>query len=342
MAVDGDGVIQAITVEHVADIGAYPACPAVMDAALLVGSLQDPAARLLDVDGLDQHDGQGRVPRPVDVRDDGAGDGDRLRRARDRARSRRVPAQEPARARATCRTPRRPARCSPRSRRSRRSTRRSRCSTTRRSARSRRRRAPKAAISGSGSACTWSPRRWVAPRCTPRAPRCASSRAARVVAFLGTTSHGQSVETTMAQVVADTLGVGYDDVTVVQADTQSTPYGPGTGGSRTAVIAGGAARAADPRGARQGAPGRRARDGGVARRPRDRRQHGVGAGHAEQVDLVARRRADRVRELRHAAARAHERARGHRALPARRGSPRGRTPRTPASSRSTPTRGCRW
>jgi carbon-monoxide dehydrogenase large subunit len=66
----------------------------------------------------------------------------------------------------------------------------------------------------------------------------------RVVAYLGTTSHGQSVETTMAQVVADTLGVAYDDVTIVQADTQSTPYGPGTGGSRTAVIAGGAAREA--------------------------------------------------------------------------------------------------
>jgi carbon-monoxide dehydrogenase large subunit len=48
----------------------------------------------------------------------------------------------------------------------------------------------------------------------------------------------------MAQVVADTLGVAYDDVTIVQADTQSTPYGPGTGGSRTAVIAGGAAREA--------------------------------------------------------------------------------------------------
>jgi carbon-monoxide dehydrogenase large subunit len=66
----------------------------------------------------------------------------------------------------------------------------------------------------------------------------------KVVAFLGTTSHGQSIETTMAQIVADTLGVRYDDVTVVQADTQSTPYGPGTGGSRTAVIAGGAAREA--------------------------------------------------------------------------------------------------
>ncbi len=66
----------------------------------------------------------------------------------------------------------------------------------------------------------------------------------KVVAFLGTTSHGQSVETTMAQIVADTVGVSYEDVTVVQADTQSTPYGPGTGGSRTAVIAGGAAREA--------------------------------------------------------------------------------------------------
>jgi carbon-monoxide dehydrogenase large subunit len=47
-----------------------------------------------------------------------------------------------------------------------------------------------------------------------------------VVAVLGTTSHGQSVETTMAQVIADELGVDYEDVTVVQADTQSTPYGP--------------------------------------------------------------------------------------------------------------------
>jgi aerobic carbon-monoxide dehydrogenase large subunit len=66
----------------------------------------------------------------------------------------------------------------------------------------------------------------------------------KVVAYLGTTSHGQSVETTMAQLVADALGVPYDDVTVVQGETDSTPYGPGTGGSRTAVVAGGAARQA--------------------------------------------------------------------------------------------------
>lgn len=63
----------------------------------------------------------------------------------------------------------------------------------------------------------------------------------KVVAYLSTTSHGQSVETTMAQIIADDLGVAYDDVTVVQADSQATPWGPGTGGSRTAVIAGGAA-----------------------------------------------------------------------------------------------------
>jgi aerobic carbon-monoxide dehydrogenase large subunit len=65
-----------------------------------------------------------------------------------------------------------------------------------------------------------------------------------VTAYLGTASHGQSVETTMAQVIADTLGVDYDRVTVVQGTTQGTPWGGGTGGSRTAVVAGGAAKMA--------------------------------------------------------------------------------------------------
>ena len=78
----------------------------------------------------------------------------------------------------------------------------------------------------------------------PRRRRSRSTPSGRVVAYLGTTSHGQSIETTMAQIVAEHLGVAYDDVTIVQADSQSTPYGPGTGGSRTAVVAGGAAREA--------------------------------------------------------------------------------------------------
>ncbi|WP_420637464.1 xanthine dehydrogenase family protein molybdopterin-binding subunit [Candidatus Poriferisocius sp.] len=60
--------------------------------------------------------------------------------------------------------------------------------------------------------------------------------------FMGTGSHGQSLETTMAQLVADELGVRPEDVTLHQG--HGSGYGFGTGGSRSAVIAGGAARAA--------------------------------------------------------------------------------------------------
>jgi len=66
----------------------------------------------------------------------------------------------------------------------------------------------------------------------------------KVHVLLGTGSHGQSIETTMAQVVAEHLGVDYDDVAVLQGDTDVAPFGGGTGGSRTAVVAGGAAREA--------------------------------------------------------------------------------------------------
>jgi len=66
----------------------------------------------------------------------------------------------------------------------------------------------------------------------------------KVTVMLGTGSHGQGVETTMAQVVAEYLGVAIDDVVVVQGDTASSPFGGGTGGSRTAVVAGGATREA--------------------------------------------------------------------------------------------------
>jgi carbon-monoxide dehydrogenase large subunit len=58
---------------------------------------------------------------------------------------------------------------------------------------------------------------------------------------MSSASHGQSVETTVAQVLADQLGVDIDDVTVVQGDTAASPYGPGTGGSRSAVLVSGAA-----------------------------------------------------------------------------------------------------
>jgi carbon-monoxide dehydrogenase large subunit len=66
----------------------------------------------------------------------------------------------------------------------------------------------------------------------------------KVVVSMGTGSHGQGLETTMPQVVAEELGVPLDDVVLVQGDTASTPFGRGTGGSGSAVIGGGACREA--------------------------------------------------------------------------------------------------
>jgi len=61
---------------------------------------------------------------------------------------------------------------------------------------------------------------------------------------MSTASHGQSLETTIAQVVADELGVELARVRVQQGDTDATPFGSGTGGSRSAVIPTNAARLA--------------------------------------------------------------------------------------------------
>ena len=69
----------------------------------------------------------------------------------------------------------------------------------------------------------------------------------QVQALMSSGNHGQSLETTIAQIVADRLGVDVDDVTVVQGDTASAPFGPGTGGSRSAVILSGAADSAAQR-----------------------------------------------------------------------------------------------
>jgi aerobic carbon-monoxide dehydrogenase large subunit len=53
--------------------------------------------------------------------------------------------------------------------------------------------------------------------------------------------HGQSHETTLAQLAADELGVSIESVRLRFGDTRRTPFGPaGTGGSRSATLAGGA------------------------------------------------------------------------------------------------------
>lgn len=62
----------------------------------------------------------------------------------------------------------------------------------------------------------------------------------KVTVLVGTHSHGQSHETTFAQVVADELGVPLADVKIIEGDTTAVPYGWGTWGSRSAVTGGGA------------------------------------------------------------------------------------------------------
>jgi len=62
--------------------------------------------------------------------------------------------------------------------------------------------------------------------------------------FLGSGAHGQGLETTTAQLVAEFLGVHVDDVSVHQGDTESTPFGPGTGGSRSGPMLGAAVQQA--------------------------------------------------------------------------------------------------
>ena len=57
---------------------------------------------------------------------------------------------------------------------------------------------------------------------------------------VGVHSHGQGLETTLAQVANEVLGIDPDKVKVVHGDTAYTPYSTGTWGSRCAVMAGGA------------------------------------------------------------------------------------------------------
>ncbi len=68
----------------------------------------------------------------------------------------------------------------------------------------------------------------------------------QVTAFISHANGGQGHLTTFAQVVADQLGAKFEDVTIVEGDTASTPYGTNTFASRSAVTGGGAAiRASD-------------------------------------------------------------------------------------------------
>ncbi len=62
----------------------------------------------------------------------------------------------------------------------------------------------------------------------------------QVMVLTGTSPHGQGIETTLAQIVADELGVSMEDVRVVHGDTEAVQYGMGSMGSRSLVVGGSA------------------------------------------------------------------------------------------------------
>ena len=243
LAIDGDQVIQAMTIEHVADVGAYPPCPAILDPQLLPGPYKIPrlgfsmsmvwtntmgktayrgpwmfettaremaidhAARTLGIDPVELRRANLLSSADLPFTSPGGKQFDEITPLETMEQALELLDYDAFRKeQAAARDEGR--------------------------------------LLGLGISVYVEPTSMNAPTLATEGATVRVEASGTVVVHIGTTSHGQSVETTMAQIVADTLGVDYDDVTVVQADTQSTPYGPGTGGSRTAVVAGGAARAA--------------------------------------------------------------------------------------------------
>jgi carbon-monoxide dehydrogenase large subunit len=61
-----------------------------------------------------------------------------------------------------------------------------------------------------------------------------------VEARIGASPHGQGLPTTLAQIIADQIGIAPERIKIVHGDTDRTPYGWGTFASRSLVICGGA------------------------------------------------------------------------------------------------------
>jgi carbon-monoxide dehydrogenase large subunit len=61
-----------------------------------------------------------------------------------------------------------------------------------------------------------------------------------VMVYTGSSPHGQGEETTFAQVVADEFSIPIENILILHGDTDSTPEGRGTYGSRTTAVGGSA------------------------------------------------------------------------------------------------------
>jgi carbon-monoxide dehydrogenase large subunit len=62
----------------------------------------------------------------------------------------------------------------------------------------------------------------------------------RVMVYSGASPHGQGEETTFAQLVAEEFSIPVENVKIIHGDTDSTPEGRGTYGSRTTAVGGSA------------------------------------------------------------------------------------------------------
>jgi carbon-monoxide dehydrogenase large subunit len=60
----------------------------------------------------------------------------------------------------------------------------------------------------------------------------------QVTVYTGSHSHGQSHDTTFAQITADELGVPIENIDIVHGDTDKGPFGMGTYGSRSLTVGG--------------------------------------------------------------------------------------------------------
>ena len=95
----------------------------------------------------------------------------------------------------------------------------------------------------------------------------------KVEVVTGASAHGQGHETAFSQIVADQLGVAFEDVEVIHGDTQSSPKGLDTYGSRSLAVGGIAIVKAADKVVGEGQDHRRPPARGQRGRPRVRGRH---------------------------------------------------------------------